>query len=80
MKVHVLKIPTVKLNQYTGSFISCALKPTFTSFGYGDQLSSSKLKTMSFKIKLPIKNKEIDFDFITKYPFMIYKADFTSGC
>lgn len=68
MKVHTLKIPGVNLNVKTGSFICSSLYKVLGGFGYGGQLSSSKLKNNDYKIKLPInKNKEIDFDFMESF-------------
>lgn len=67
MKVHTLKIPNVKLNIKTGNFIATALKQSLNGFGYGSQLSSSKLKNLNFKIKLPTKNDKIDFDFMDSF-------------
>ena len=68
MKVHTLKIPGVNLNVKTGSFICSSLHKVLGGFGYGGQLSSSKLKNNGYKIKLPInKNKEIDFDFMESF-------------
>ena len=67
MKVHTLKIPTHDFNSRTGIFIASALKMSLKNFGYGSQLSSSKLKDLGFIIQLPIKNKEIDFEFIESF-------------
>ena len=67
MKVHTLKIPKINLDNYSGNFISCALKPTLKGFNYGSQLSSSKLKSLNFKINLPQKDNQINFDFIDKF-------------
>jgi len=64
MKVHTLKIPNKELNSKTGNFIASTLKLTLKGFGYGQQLSSSKLKNLDFIIKLPVKNNEIDFNFM----------------
>jgi hypothetical protein len=67
MKVHTLKIPNKEFNTYTGTFIAAALKQNLTGFGYGSQLSSSKLKEQDFKIQLPIKNGEIDYEFMENF-------------
>lgn len=67
MKVHVLKIPNIKLNSKTGNFIAAALKPIFTGFSYGLQLSSSKLKKENFRVKLPIVNGHLHLDFIENF-------------
>ncbi|GFR66785.1 type I restriction modification DNA specificity domain protein [Elysia marginata] len=67
MKVHTLKIPNYEFNSHTGQFIATALKSPLNGFGYGNQLSSSKLKTLDFKIQLPIKcNGEIDYEFMER--------------
>jgi len=67
MKVHTLKIPNIELNTRTGSFIAGALKLSLKGFSYGNQLSSSKLKNLNFKILLPTKNGKIDFDFMEQF-------------
>jgi len=67
MKVHTLKIPNIELTPHTGIFIVCALKTLLTGFGYGNQLSSSKLKQLCFMLKLPTKNGKIDYDFMETF-------------
>ena len=67
MKVHTLKIPNINFNLYNATFIIGVLKKILKGFGYGEQLSSSKLKNLNFFIKLPIKNKKIDFEFMEKF-------------
>lgn len=68
MKVHTLKISNIEFNSKTGRFIAAALKQSFLGFGYGSQLSSSKLKNLNFKIQLPIStNGEIDFEFMESF-------------
>ena len=67
MKVHTLKIPNVELNLKTGKFIVTALKLALNGFGYGNQLSSSKLKELELNIKLPVKNGKINFSFMEKF-------------
>jgi hypothetical protein len=67
MKVHTLKINHVDMNKKSGNFIACALKPALKGFGYGTQLSSSKLRNSNFKIQLPIKDSQIDFEFIESF-------------
>ncbi|MBP7822969.1 restriction endonuclease subunit S [Candidatus Gracilibacteria bacterium] len=61
MKVHTLKIPTMDFNVKTGNFIASALKIVLNGFGYGNQLSSSKLKNGNFKITLPTNNQKPDY-------------------
>ncbi len=67
MKVHTLKIPNHNYNSYTGAFIASALKQNLKSFDYGSQLSSTKLKKLNFKIQLPTRNGEIDFEFMESF-------------
>lgn len=67
MKVHVLTIPDMELNVRTGNFIAAALKRSLNGFGYGSQLSSSKLKKLDFRIKFPTKNGKIDFNFMESF-------------
>jgi len=68
MKVHTLKIPNISFNVKTGNFIATALKLALGGFGYGVQLSSSKLKNLDFNIKLPITAKGgIDYDFMEEF-------------
>jgi hypothetical protein len=73
MKVHTLKIPSHNFNRYTGTFIAGALKQNLTGFDYGSQLSSSKLKKLDLKIQLPIKNGNVDFDFMERFVAEIKK-------
>lgn len=67
MKVHTLKIPKLELNAKSGAFICTSLHKALGRFDYGDQLSSSKLKNLEFKINLPVRNGEIDFDFMESF-------------
>lgn len=67
MKVHTLKIPNIKFDEAIGNFISCALKPALKGFGYGSQLSSSKLKDMNFEVYLPTVNHQIAYGFMQKF-------------
>lgn len=67
MKVHTLKLPSIGFNSRTGNFIAAALSKSLNGFGYGSQLSSSKLKNSDYKIQLPMKGGEIDFDFIESF-------------
>jgi hypothetical protein len=67
MKVHVLKLKNKELNLKIGNFLITMLKPILKGFSYGKQLSSSKLKQSNFKIKLPIKNEKIDFEFMENF-------------
>ena len=74
MKVHTLKMPNKEFNTKTGNFIASALKLSLRGFGYGNQLSSSKLKDSNFRIQLPIKNGEIDLEFMESF-FEEFEAD-----
>jgi len=67
MKVHTLKIPNIELNKKTGSFIVSLLTKSLKGFGYGNQLSSSKLKNLDLNIHLPTQNGEIDYDFMESF-------------
>jgi Type I restriction modification DNA specificity domain len=61
------KIRNKEFNLKTGKFIASALKLSLNGFGYGSQLSSSKLKNLDFKIKVPTKNGKIDFEFMERF-------------
>lgn len=67
MKVHTLKLRNVELNSRTGNFIAAALKPALDGFSYGSQLSSSKLKNGDFKLQLPVKNGQLNLDFMENF-------------
>ncbi|UEA17410.1 restriction endonuclease subunit S [Pasteurella canis] len=67
MKVHTLKILGTELNRRTGNFIASALRKVLCDFGYGNQLSSSKLKELDFRVVLPTLNGKIDFDFMENF-------------
>lgn len=67
MKVHTLKMLNKEFNSKTGTFIAGALKLSLRGFGYGNQLSSSKLKDSDFKIRLPVKVGKIDFEFMENF-------------
>lgn len=66
MKVHILKLKNTNFTQESGIFIASILKRYFADkFGYGNQLSSSKLKNENFTIKLPIdKFGNLDFEYM----------------
>ena len=67
MKVHTLKIPWYEFNQKTWNFIATTLKQQLTGFWYWNQLSSWKLKSLDFYIRLPVKTWKIDFEFIESF-------------
>lgn len=67
MKVHTLKIPNYEFNILTGTFIASSLKMALKGFGYGNQLSSSKLRKLNFKIQLPTRDGKIDFEFMESF-------------
>ncbi len=67
MKVHTLKIPNYELNTRIGNFIVSSLNLSLKGFGYGNQLSSSKLKDLNFVIQLPTRNGNIDFGFMESF-------------
>ena len=68
MKVHALKLKNKEFTSATGLFITSVINYSLKNkFSYGDQLSSSDLKNLNIKIKLPTKNGEIDFEFMEKF-------------
>jgi len=72
MRVHTLKMYEHELTREEGIFLSAVLNKRFSSsYSYGNQLSSSKLKNEGFKIQLPtcLKNGKrlISFDFIKDF-------------
>lgn len=68
MKVHALKLKNKEFTSATGLFITSVINYSLKDkFSYGDQLSSSDLKNLNIKIKLPTKNGEIDFEFMEKF-------------
>ncbi|EIM2919103.1 restriction endonuclease subunit S [Escherichia coli] len=70
MKVHVLTLKSsesgfnAKCGLYIASVINKSLKGIFN---YGQQLSSSKLRDGEYFISLPVKNNEIDWEFMDNY-------------
>lgn len=67
MKVHTLKIPNYEFSGNTGKFIAAALNNSLKGFDYGNQLSSSKLKELDLRVKLPTQNGKIDFAFMENF-------------
>ena len=68
MKVHVLHLKDYSFTEKTGLYISAAIKQALKNkFGYGNQLSSSKLKNEEFYISLPMQNDELAFSFMERY-------------
>jgi hypothetical protein len=68
MKVHTLKLNNRDFIKSEGIFISAMINRRFDGlFSYGSQISSSKLKNDDFKIQLPTKNNQIDFDFMESF-------------
>lgn len=68
MKVHILKLKNHIFTKRSGIFIISILHRVFKNrFTYGAQLSSSKLKNDDFYILLPIKNGDIDFEFMESF-------------
>ena len=76
MKVHVLKFKKckeldfkeVEFTDYSGLYISSCIKNILRGkFGYGNQLSSSKLRDEKFEIFLPTLGGEINFSFMEKF-------------
>jgi len=67
MKVHTLKIPDYEFTVRTGLFIANVLKSALYGFGYGSQLSSTKLKKNNYLISLPNRDGKIDFEFMESF-------------
>lgn len=68
MKVHTLKLVNHELTKWEWLFMTGMLNKRFIwKYSYGSQLSSSKLKNENFKIQLPTKNWEIDFEFMEMF-------------
>ena len=68
MKVHALKLKNKEFTSATGLFITSVINYSLKDkFSYGDQLSSSDLKNLNIKIKLPTKDGKIDFEFMEKF-------------
>ena len=76
MKVHVLKFKKckeldfkeVEFTGYSGLYISSCIKNILRGkFGYGNQLSSSKLRDEKFEIFLPTLGGKINFSFMEKF-------------
>lgn len=65
MKVHCLKPIKHNLNLYTATFLVNIIKKAISNFAYQDQLSSTVLPNLI--IKLPIKNKEPDWEYMESY-------------
>lgn len=76
MKVHVVKFKKcealafkeIEFTNYSGLYISSCIKNILRGkFGYGNQLSSSKLRDGKFKILLPTLGGKINFSFMEKF-------------
>ena len=76
MKVHVVKFKKcealafkeIEFTNYSGLYISSCIKNILRGkFGYGNQLSSSKLRDGKFKILLPTLDGKINFSFVEKF-------------
>ena len=68
MKVHTLKIKNQDFTRSSGLFISSVIRKVFFGiYGYGNQLSSSKLKNGEFFIQLSAKNSQPDFEFMETF-------------
>ena len=76
MKVHVLKFKKcealdfkeIEFTSYSGLYISSCIKNILRGkFGYGNQLSSSKLRDEKFEILLPTLGGKINFSFMEKF-------------
>lgn len=68
MKVHTLQLKNHTFTNKTGLYIAAVLRKFFTGkYGYGNQLSSSKLKEENFQIQLPHKDGKIAFDYMERW-------------
>ena len=68
MKVHALHLQNHSFTRGTGLYISAAIRQVVKNkFGYGNQLSSSKLKNEEFYISLPSLSGQIAFSFMERY-------------
>ena len=69
MKVHVLKLKNKSFTSNTGIFIASSIQRVLEGkYSYGDQLSSTDLKTNDIFIQLPITSTgEIDFVFMENF-------------
>lgn len=68
MKVHTLKLKDTEFNDKTGVYFASVIRKSLSNkFGYGNQLSSSKLKELDFRIQLPFLNGKINFSYMEKF-------------
>ena len=68
MKVHVLHLHNHSFTRGTGLYISATIRQALKNkFGYGNQLSSTKLKNEEFYISLPSLSEQIAFSFMERY-------------
>ncbi|OIN35368.1 hypothetical protein AO411_2027515 [Salmonella enterica subsp. enterica serovar Sarajane] len=69
MKVHTLHLKSGKeLNKKLGLYLSSLIRKALNNrFGYGNQLSSSKLKEGAFYIELPMLRGQPAWDFMERY-------------
>ena len=66
MKVHCLKPKEFNFNIYTGLFFVTIIRNAVSNSNYLDQISSSILPNITFKVPVN-SNNEIDFEFMEKY-------------
>jgi hypothetical protein len=68
MKVHSLSIFGRQLSKEEGLFLATAVKKSLHGFGYGNQLSSSKLRDGDFSINLPaLPDGSLDYEFMADH-------------
>ncbi|WP_176271519.1 restriction endonuclease subunit S, partial [Enterococcus sp. 7E2_DIV0204] len=67
MKVHALQPKGFVLDRSTGIYFVTALLSILNGYTYGNQLSSSKLKSENFVLKLPSKDNQLDFQYMAYY-------------
>lgn len=62
---NVLKLKNKELNKYLGVFLATVFEKLKPKYSYGKTLGQTRLKTE--KIWLPVKNGEVDYDFMERY-------------
>ena len=68
MKIHTLKLKDMDFNNKTGVYFASVIKKSLANkFGYGNQLSSSKLKEWDFRISVPLLKGKINFSYMEKF-------------
>lgn len=72
MKVHTLKIDGVEFSNSTGLYLASSLSKALNGmFGYGNQLSSTLLKSGNYELELPIRDNKIDYEYMERYIYIL---------